>query len=723
MQLIEFVDPVLRFARGAFVYFNVLLSVYLALTAVLNARERNGPIIFAGLALLGSAGFFAMYALSLAIPLRFVLARVGGPAGVLALLVLVGLPFAWYLVVLQYAGFRENIPEDPRQRRWVYARLIVTGALCLLSLLCAVAAALVLYRARSTNSIFYMYRVVEGVELRVFLAVFGMHVIASTGFAFGHIFSSPFREEGVRGTARRKARRAMVRAGGMMFVLAWLVAGVVVLFFVASIGKNVPRPYFWSVILRIDAVAAGLITFVTYYVGRAIISYEIFSGTVLPERALQRQWKNAVSFAGVYALFGGMLFFVSRGAVLAGLAGGVLSAFFLIRLGWRLRTDRALHARALRPFLGSQDLYGTVLRLGESDAPAEHDEEPARESFAGFCLEILEARGAALVPGGSSAALLPRPLVFVDGSMPAVGPEELEDACLALARDINDRAAFRSEAGPARNFLPLQPTEHAGYIAAIPLWSGESSAGLLLLGEKRGGGVYTLEEIEIAQAAGERLIDLLAATRLARVLRELERARLIEQGLTDNRARRVLHDDILPEIHMLMLRSGSAPETQAVLADLHGRIAALLHEMPATRPDFEEGLVQALRRFSAETLGLDRLVLDIDDRIEKRASELSSIQTEVLFFAVREAIRNASRHARRQDRELEVIVHIRKKADRLELTVTDNGGPPQATDPGGEPRKGGAGRGLALHGAMLAVIGGGLEFTREAAGARVRLFL
>ena len=109
--------------------------------------------------------------------------------------------------------------------------------------------------------------------------------------------------------------------------------------------------------------------------------------------------------------------------------------------------------------------------------------------------------------------------------------------------------------------------------------------GVLLLGEKRGRGLYTQEEIEIARASGERLIDSQAGAEMARRLMGLQRERLTESQVLDQRARRVLHDDVLPRLHAAMLTLGapgdeSYTDTVEALADAHRQIADLLHEMP-----------------------------------------------------------------------------------------------------------------------------------------------
>ena len=48
-------------------------------------------------------------------------------------------------------------------------------------------------------------------------------------------------------------------------------------------------------------------------------------------------------------------------------------------------------------------------------------------------------------------------------------------------------------------FLPVSPDRYGGAAWAVPLWSQRRLSGILLLGEKSDAGLYTQEEIEIAQ--------------------------------------------------------------------------------------------------------------------------------------------------------------------------------------------------------------------------------
>ena len=142
---------------------------------------------------------------------------------------------------------------------------------------------------------------------------------------------------------------------------------------------------------------------------------------------------------------------------------------------------------------------------------------------------------------------------------------------------------------------------------AVPLWSERGLIGVLLLGEKRDGGLYTQEEIEIARASGERLIDTQASAEMARRLMALQRERLAHSQVLDRRARRVLHDDVLPRLHaaLLTLNSGQTGEVSVLLTEAHRQIADLLHDMPTvTAPEVARwGLVGALRQVVEQETG------------------------------------------------------------------------------------------------------------------------
>jgi signal transduction histidine kinase len=367
--------------------------------------------------------------------------------------------------------------------------------------------------------------------------------------------------------------------------------------------------------------------------------------------------------------------------------------FFYALLSWRSYVERRRYMAHLRPFVTSQRLYE---RLLSPSAPPEMD---AARPFRALCADVLGARLAYLVAVGPLAPLAGPPLVYPYSAPPA--PSSLAEVT----------AQFRS---PQTMCVPLQAARYHGATWAVPLWSERGLIGVLLLGEKHDGGLYTQEEIEIARASGERLIDTQASAEMARRLMALQRQRLAASQVLDRRARRALHDDVLPRLHaaMLALSSGGPDEEGdpiTLLSDVHRHISDLLHDMPtSTAPEVARlGLVGALQLAVDEELGgaFDTVDWQVAPEAEQKARRIPSLTAEVLFYAAREAVRNAARHARDADaaHPLRLRLAITWR-DGLHILIEDNGvGLETTRAPDGE-----GGQGLALHSTMMAVVGGSL---------------
>jgi signal transduction histidine kinase len=246
----------------------------------------------------------------------------------------------------------------------------------------------------------------------------------------------------------------------------------------------------------------------------------------------------------------------------------------------------------------------------------------------------------------------------------------------------------------------------------VPLWSERGLIGVLLLGEKRDGSLYTQEEIEIARTSAERLMAL-------------QREWLAQSQVLDRRARRVLHDDVLPRLHAALLTLSSGERTSeavTLLTDAHRQVADLLHEMPTvTAPEVVRlGLIGALRQAVDEEFAgaFDDVTWEIEPLAERKARAIPSLTAEVLYYASREAIRNAARHGRDADtdRPLNLRVDASWRAG-LTITIADDGvglGTSQPSE--------GSGHGLALHSTMMAVVGGMLA-VESSPGACTRVSL
>ncbi|MBX3016049.1 MAG: hypothetical protein KF832_31295, partial [Caldilineaceae bacterium] len=445
----------------------------------------------------------------------------------------------------------------------------------------------------------------------------------------------------------------------------------------------------------------------------AIVAYEIFTGKTLPRGELRRHWLNASLLAIGFGSVVGLTFALQVRPIYNLLMATVLLVFFYALLGWRSYARHEEYMRQLRPFLGSQHLYERLLYLPDGDAKANNTVEtswPAQPPptvdisalFTTLCHDVLNVRRAYLIAVGPLAPLVGPPLVYPaqqSVQLPAFG---------AWAAQLNH---------PEMIGLPLDPESADGFLWAVPLWSERGLIGLFLLGPKQNDGLYTQEEIEIARASGERLIDTRASAELARSLMLLQRQRLAESQLLDRRTRRVLHDDILPQVHTALIALGgdgasAIPNATTVLMDVHRQISDLLREMPArsTPAVARMGLIAALQHLLADELpeSFDSVAWHVEPKAEQRLQQLPHLTVEVLFYAAREAVRNAARYARggAANQPLHLQIKIGDESG-LVIQVRDDGIGLQPT----EKQLQSSQQGLEIHRTMLAVVGGTLEVT------------
>jgi signal transduction histidine kinase len=347
--------------------------------------------------------------------------------------------------------------------------------------------------------------------------------------------------------------------------------------------------------------------------------------------------------------------------------------------------------RQLRPFVRSQHLYEQV-------TSAEPLADEANRTFQALCTQVLKTDYALLYAHGSLAPLIQPPLSF---PAHAPLPNNLAELAQALTRPVSLSIGLAPNA-----------TDPARY--AVPLWSERGLCGLLFLGAKRAGGLYTQEELEVAQAIGERLIDTRASIEIARRLFLLQRQRLAESQLMDRQTRRALHDEILPQLHttLLTLSQGSAAlePVQQQLATVHRQIANLLrNQQPAASPLLAQGLIPALQRLLYEEMqGLfDGIRYVVDETAQAVTDGLTDLEREVLYYAVREVVRNAARHGRGDSAQrllhIQVTVGIDESGKGLRLSVEDDG------IGLAEPTRLEQGSGLTLHRTLLAILGATLE--------------
>ena len=767
--------PIVAWAARALTFFNVLVLLWLGLTVLLTAERRSvgtwlagGGLLLGGLCSIARASAQAAQPITIAMPLD--------PWWRASWLPFAGASYLWSVVLSWYAGHLRTRTE--RRNLLGFSALGVVVFLLLLNartpLVAPPLSQLLPPGSSWSPGQFLSFESAPG-DAYLALAAYLAFTLLCVGNGL-HALYSPRSPDRFMGELASRRARPWLTATSLVTLGLSLVVGF------GTTGVMLVTP-----LALFDLLGALLLAGQAMLLGQAVVSYEVFTGKTLPRRGLARYWRNALilaaGFGGLMALSLGLPLDQSYRLLLA----LVIVAIFYALLSWRSFVERERSLEQLRPFVASERLVDHLLameedlipqpflRRGEGEqtpdamragamncAPTGSREVGARfvapearsDPFRALCDDLLGASVGYLCPVGLLASLVGAPLAAPETAVPPS-----TDVLTALVGRIES---------PRQLCLPIEPAEYGGAAWAVPLWGERGLSGLLLLGARRGGSLYAQEEIEIARAAGERLIDARAASELARRLLLLQRRRLVEDQLLDGRVRRALHDDVLPLLHTALLAlNGGEQEAAGLLADAHRQVSGLLAALPpALAPDVARlGLVGALRRVADDLGGeLDAVTWEIEPEGERAAAELSPLAAEVLFGAAREAIRNAARHARgpepdqpagtdrdaaanrdaaadrgavagrdaadpdsagdstSSDARRPLHLRIAVSLDRADLTllVEDDGiGPGGSGTPGERP---GGGQGLVLHGTLLTVIGGSLAVERAPGhGTRVML--
>lgn len=657
---------------------NTILMLWLGLTVLLNAEKRRWGIWFtSGALILGSIFFFSHTAI---LGLGLNLASEGldfwWHVGWIPVILL---PFGWYAVTLWYNGFWDRPTSDLqiRQRLWFYFATGLTLALIVFLLFANPLPSF----AEISNLQLTSSLTLAGIPILIPLYVIDIMLCVVLSL---DALRRPAPSPRIMGDiARRRARPWFVTTAIVLLIVGMLVTWVIV-----WVTSNAERGFALDngMIFAVgvfDLVIASLIAVSIFCVGQAIALYQVFTGKVLPRRGLLRHWYNAVILAIGYGIVTGWSIAAQlRPTYNILLTTGLFTIFYAL-LGWRTYVERDRFVRDLRPFVASQRLYDQLLTA----TPSEVD---VATPFRALCRDLLNARSAFLSAVGPLAPLVP-PLAYP------------ENATTSISIDLKK---FDS---PQTMCVQIDATHWA-----VPLWSERGLIGVLTLEEKIGGEMYAQEEIEIARASGERLIDTCASAELARRMIALQRQRLVETQLLDRQARRVLHDEILPQLHTAMLTLGDAnPQAIELLTSTHRQLSNLLREMPLVAPEVARlGLIGALQRTVDEEwkASFDSVSWQIDPEAKRQAQSIQPLTAETVFYATREAIRNAAQHARaeKSDRALNLRIEITRG---LCIIIEDDGVGVQAN-----PLAQKNGHGLALHSTMLAVVGGTLSLERRPSG-------
>ena len=678
--------------------FNTILMFWLGLTVLLNAERRTLGLWLAGGGLLMGGLFFLSHTAVIGLGLY------GNWSGVyfwlaVAWIPLVSLPYAWYVVMLWYAAYWEDPHTAIRRRQ--RPGLIAATLLALLTIgLLLVANPLPPFSATFLAAPLAQVGMPQMVSLGgipAFVLVYPLYLLTCMGLSLDALLRPGEPNRLMGHLARRRARPWLVIATLALLLVSLLVGWA--LFWVIQTARSGIYNRAAMILGEFDLVIQAIIAVAIVLVGQAIVSYEVFTGKTLPRYGLRRYWQRANILAVGYGLVVGWALVFSLHPTYTVLLSTLIMTLFYALLSWRSYAERERYIENLRPFVASQRLYDQLLVTGTEASTSPNAAAP----FNALCTDLLNTRLAYLIPLGPLGPLAGPGLVY-----PA------QNTSATLPDITNLVSLFQAPTAP---YLPLDPAAYQGAILAVPLWSERGLIGALLLGEKRTGSLYTQEEIELAQSVGERLVDSQASAEMARRLMALQRQHLAQSQVIDQRARRVLHDEVLPRLHTTLLalssestRSTAQEEALKSLSDVHHQVAALLRDLPTVAvPEIARlGLLSALHQMVEEEFpsAFEQVNWQVEPQAEAQAAALSPLTGEVLFYAAREAIRNAARHARPPGSYTPLTLSIAITCQNgLQIAIQDDGIGIIESAP---TQQAGTGQGLAIHSTLMAVVGGSL---------------
>jgi signal transduction histidine kinase len=641
--------------------FNALLLLWLGLTVLLNAERRVWGIWLSSTGLLLGSIFFASHS---AIMVQGIYVITPGLKfwWQIGWMSVVSLPFMWYLAVLWYTGYWDHPKEDTssrsrlnhRQRKWL--ALVVLYGLILISLV--VFTDLLPSLNDLVSGRFVVLPAIIGIAALI------LFYVLCIGLSMDALWHAEKSRRLMGELACAGARRWLMATSILLLCVSLLLGGVMVWIVMEGVFQSQQI----TAIGWLDLGIALMIALSILLLGQAVVSYEVFTGKTLPRRALARYWQWAVIMAAGFSLLVSGSLVAELHPIFTLLLSAVVMMIFFAILVWHSYAERERLITNLRPFASSQKMIDSLLNE-RSSVDRNQAEQELEALFHVLCQNVLESERAGLFPYGQLALLTGQPSFYPPGNE-------------FYARDLEGIAAKLQDGNPDGCSLESGQTE--GAIYAVPLWRESGLSGMMLLGQKLGGRPYTQEEIEIAQATGERLIDARASIELTRRLLHLQRKHMVTGQVIDQRVRRKVHDEILPQVHTAILElavpgseNGKALE---YLNEIHKQLSNLLQSLsPTTVPTIKQiGLVGSLQQtVELEMEGaFDKVEWQIETHAEKLANKLPPLISGVIYAAVREGIRNAARHGRGEGDDvqlcLQIVIEIQDECE-LRIKLEDNG--------------------------------------------------
>ena len=493
-------------------------------------------------------------------------------------------------------------------------------------------------------------------------------------------------------------------------------------------------------LLTLDLLATGSVAIIILLVGYSIVRHGILIERPLARRGFFEQWRGIVIVSTAVAVFISLLVDFTQSSLgglllITSLATCVYSLFT-----WSSYTAHDRYIALLAPFL-----RGTNLRHW-LNTDQKKTEQGLEDLFFLLCKDVLAVKWARLTVIAGSVRR------SFDYRWPVTAQEQIMHT---VPRMIAENSQSITKRPPARIRITLDGKPTICWI--LPIYDELGLVATLYLGPRQDGAAFTDEDMDLAHACGERILDALGDHEAMQAVAALLRRRIVDVKLLGAQHRRILHDDILPQMHLALLQletlrstihanqvpspsvsqaqeEASTPErilNEAVdmISGAHRRLAAMMRSTTPSAPHRLErdGLMHAIHSMIEQDFqhAFDEVQWEVSAETAANIDEITPPAiAELIFAAVQEALRNAARHARGSNVHRRLCLTLKATCNltdpHLEVIVADDGvGIISAST-----STTGTGGGLLTHSALLAIAGGNLTLkSNPDEGVTVRIYL
>jgi signal transduction histidine kinase len=494
-----------------------------------------------------------------------------------------------------------------------------------------------------------------------------------------------------------------------------------------------PAEMFPLNLIALDLSATGAVALVILLIGYSVVRHGILIERSLARRGFFEQWRGIVLVATAVAIFIALLVTFTHSNL-----GGLLLITSLAAVAYALFTwsSYAAHDRYIAlmgPFVRSTSLRHWL------NTDLQKTEQDLQNLFFQLCHDVLAVQFAFLT---ITAGTLKRSFSYLWPGEAALGTKLITP---------KKRGNIEAEA-PKRVQISLHGQKKICWV--LPIYDERGLVAALYLGPREDGGAFTDEDMNLAHACGQRILDTLGDHEAMQAVAGLLRRRIVDVKLLGAQQRRVLHDEILPQMHLALLRletlrslPGTNPllpmsleasehcreqalhEAIDMISEAHRRLATMMRTTAPGAPYRLErdGMMHAIRTMLEQDFqhAFDEVEWCVSDETAACIDEVTPPAiAELIFAAVQEALRNAARHARGSDvhRRLRLTLKATysRESPSLEVVVADDGvgiasASSSTTSTGG---------GLLTHSALLAIAGGSLAIkSAPGEGVAIRILL